>query len=64
MFPVTFEPETVTIFASVTLASSIFEVVIALFAITGEAAVPVKSPANCILPLVVASASAIVADKT
>ena len=46
MFPVTFEPETVAIFASVTLASSIFEVVIALTATTGAAAVPAKSPAN------------------
>ena len=30
----------------------------------GAAAVPLKSPANCILPFVTASASAIVAEAT
>ncbi len=40
---------------------AIFASVIALLATTGAAAVPVKSPANCNFPFVVASASTIVA---
>ena len=70
IFPVTLEPLTASILASVTLASAnlevliaasfIFAVVIALFEIRGEAAVPLKSPDKANFPLVVASASAIV----
>ena len=45
------------ILASVTAASVIFVVVTAPAAISGEAAVPLKSPANCTKPFVVALAS-------
>lgn len=47
------------ILSLVTAPLLIFEVVTALAAMLGEAAVPVKSPANWILPLVVASASGV-----
>ena len=50
IFPITFEPATVLIFASVTLKSAILIVVTALFAIVGLLALPVKSPAKTILP--------------
>ena len=46
IFPITLDPEIVAIFASVTFASRILAVVIALAATTGAAAVPLKSPAN------------------
>ena len=46
------------IFASVTAAFAILGLVIALALIEGRSAVPLKSPANFILPFVVASASA------
>ena len=46
------------IFASVMAPSFIFNVVTALLASRGRSAVPPKSPANFILPFVVASASA------
>ena len=45
------------IFADVTASLLILAVVTALAAMAGEAAVPVRSPANCIFPFVVASAS-------
>ena len=61
IFPVTFDPLTVTIFASVTFASFIFVVVTASVAIVGSAAVPAKSPANWIFPFELALASGIVA---
>ena len=48
-------------FALVILPSTIFAVVITLFAIRGKAAVPVKSPDNCILPFTVGLASTMVA---
>ena len=49
----------VAILALVIPPSIILAVVMALLAIIGAAADPVKSPANCILPLLFTSASAI-----
>ena len=46
MLPITFDPLTPTILGSVTEASAIFAVIIALLATTGSAAVTAKSPAN------------------
>ena len=59
MLPVTFDPLTVTIFASVTEASASFVVVIAPAATAGDAAVPVRSPANCTFPFTVVVASGV-----
>ena len=62
MLPVTFEPATVTILASVTLASASFAVEMAPAATAGAAAVPVRSPANWTLPFTVVVASGIVPE--
>ena len=60
--PTTIVPS--VIFAEVTASSANFAVVIAPVATTGKAAVPPKSPANCIFPFTVVDASAIVAEAT
>ena len=60
MLPVTLEPATVTIFASVTDASASLVVVIAPAATDGDSAVPVRSPANCTFPFTVVVASGVV----
>ena len=57
--PVSLEALRLAIFASVTLPSNILEVRIALLAIEGKSAVPDRSPANLILPLLLPEASAV-----
>ena len=55
---------TLEILSSDTAPSAILVTVIALTAIVGAAAVPVKSPANCIFPIRVVVAFSIVASNT
>ena len=67
ILPDILDPETVTIFSSVTAAVANFAVVIDALEMIGADAVeptPAKSPDNCNLPLVVASASTIVPEAT
>ena len=58
--PTTLEPIIESIFESVIALSATLAVVIALLAINGELAVPLKSPANIMVPLVIESAEGII----